>query len=284
MLPAVEETRTTLPWRSGGGGPRPALPLPPDRMPLLRDRRPRKAWRYVGVYTPEVLLCAGSVSLGGVPQGFYAVWDRERRILRERTLFLPGRVTVADGVRFTGRGVRCSLWIEPGGDAVEVVSPHGGSYIWTRKQGARARGTVELDGRVLAVDGPALIDDSAGYHARVTAWSWSAGAGTDAEGRTVLWNLVSGVHDAPHAGEGTVWVDGAARPTPPVRFDGLDAVRGPAGEVLSFAGEAERVRHDRLVVLDSAYRQPFGAFSGTLPGGVVLAEGSGVMERHDVRW
>lgn len=283
MLPAVE-SRLALPWRGDGTGRRPDLPLPPGRMPLVRDRRPRKSWRYVGVYTPEVLLCAGRVSLGGLPQGFYAVWDRERQVLRERTVYRGGQVEVADRVRFAGRRGKATLELEPCGDAVEVVSPHGESWIWTRKQGARVRGTVEVDGREIEVDGPALIDDSAGYHARVTRWSWSAGAGTDTEGRPVLWNLVTGVHDAPERSERTVWVDGAAREVGPVRFEGLDAVLGPDGERLVFSAEAERSRHDRLVVMDSEYRQPFGTFSGTLPGGIELAAGYGVMERHDVRW
>ena len=286
MLPAVERSEATegLPWRGDGSGERPGLPLPPDRMPLVDCRRPRKSWRYVGVYTPEVLLCAGSVSLGGLPQGFYAVWDRERRILRERTIFRPGQVGVDGEVRFAGRRARAALEIEPAGDAVEVVSPHGDSYIWTRKQGARARGTVEIDGRTIDVDGPALIDDSAGYHARITAWSWSAGAGTDTQGRAILWNLVEGVHDAQEASERTVWVDGVASEVGPVRFADLHCVHGPAGETLRFHLEAERARHDRLIVMDSEYRQPFGTFSGTLPGGIELAEGFGVTERHDVRW
>ena len=41
---------------------------------------------------------------------------------------------------------------------------------------------------------------------------------------------------------------------------------------------------DDLKLFASEYRQPFGTFSGALPGGVTLAEGYGVMERHDVRW
>jgi hypothetical protein len=286
MLPAVERSGETagLPWRGDGSQGRPDLPLPPGPMPIVHDRRPRKSWRYVGVYTPEVLLCAGSVSFGGLPQGFYAVWDRERGILRERTIFRPGQVAVHDEVRFAGRRARAALALTPAGDAVEVVSPHGESWIWTRKQGARAQGTVDIDGRTLEVDGPALIDDSAGYHARVTRWSWSAGAGTDTEGRAVLWNLVEGVHDAPRCSERTVWVDGVATEVGPVRFESLDAVHGADGETLVFAQEAERARHDRLIVMDSAYRQPFGTFTGTLPGGVRLAQGYGVMERHDVRW
>jgi hypothetical protein len=34
----------------------------------------------------------------------------------------------------------------------------------------------------------------------------------------------------------------------------------------------------------SDYRQPFGSFSGELPGGLELESGYGVMEWHDVRW
>ena len=32
------------------------LPLPPERMPLLRGGRPLKRWRYVGVYHPDVMV------------------------------------------------------------------------------------------------------------------------------------------------------------------------------------------------------------------------------------
>ena len=34
----------------------------------------------------------------------------------------------------------------------------------------------------------------------------------------------------------------------------------------------------------SSYRQPFGTFSGVLPGGLALTDGYGVMEHHDVWW
>jgi len=34
----------------------------------------------------------------------------------------------------------------------------------------------------------------------------------------------------------------------------------------------------------SEYEQPFGTFRGTLPGGLELAEGYGVMERHVAVW
>jgi hypothetical protein len=109
--------------------------------------------------------------------------------------------------------------------------------------------------------------------------------GTAAAGRAAAWNLVTGIHDAPHASERTLWLDGEPREVGPVRFaPALDAVTGPDGEKLRFAQQAERAREDNLLVLRSSYRQPFGRFSGVLPGGVELAEGSGVMERHTARW
>jgi hypothetical protein len=139
---------------------------------------------------------------------------------------------------------------------------------------------VTLEGRTLAVDAPALIDDSAGYHARRTAWEWSAGAGIAVGGETVVWNLVAGVHDADLHSERTVWLSGAGREVGPVTFaEGLDAV----GD-LRFTPEAERIRRDELLLVASDYRQPFGAFTGVLPDGTELASGQGVMERHRARW
>jgi hypothetical protein len=38
------------------------------------------------------------------------------------------------------------------------------------------------------------------------------------------------------------------------------------------------------LVMRSRYSQPFGEFSGALPGSIQLAEGYGVMETHDVHW
>ena len=61
--------------------------------------------------------------------------------------------------------------------------------------------------------------------------------------------------------------------------------RGPERvDGLRFAAEATRERRENLLLVRSFYRQPFGTFSGALPGGVALAEGYGVMEEHDVRW
>jgi hypothetical protein len=104
--------------------------------------------------------------------------------------------------------------------------------------------------------------------------------GTAADGRPVAWNLVDGVNDPPHNSERTIWVDGEPREPGPSAFaPDLSAV----GD-LAFHPEAERRRDDNMLLIRSSYRQPFGTFSGSLPGGPAIAEGYGVMEAHDAWW
>ncbi len=275
-----------LPYRGDPSHRPTGLALPPDRMPLFHGRRPLKRWRYVGVFGAQAMICAAHVRVGGLRQSFWAVWDRERRELRERTSGGAGGIDLADDVlTVRRRGVDIALTLEPSGDSIEVISPHGSSYIWTRKQWATASGTVSVDGHAYAVAAPALIDDSAGYHARETNWAWAAGAGRDEAGRAIGWNLVTGLHDAPSTSERTVWVDGAAAEVGPVTFaDDLSSVAFTSGETLRFEQEAVRERNENRVVIASHYRQPFGALSGELPGQITLAEGLGVMERHRARW
>ncbi len=240
-----------------------ALPLPPGRMPAWRRFRPLKRWRYVAVYAPELMLCVGDARIAGVAQRWWAV-------------------ALPDGQLFEGAReapIELSLDEDPG---VEVVSPHGRSYIWTRKQaGIRVGATVRVGGRELRVDGPfGFVDESAGYHARHTRWRWSAGIGVARDGRRLAWNLVQGVHDAPRASERTVWVDGAPHEVEPVEFAAdLSAVGG-----LRFTEWSAREDHTNRLVMRSDYRQPFGSFSGELPGGLELESGYGVMEWHHVRW
>jgi hypothetical protein len=243
----------------------------------FKGGRPLKHWRYVGVFGEDVMACFGIVRIGGLPQAFWAVLDGAA--LRERTRFRAGAVELRDGV-VRVRDV-ADLVVESAGEAIEVISPHGAQQIWTRKTPARVQGT--LAGR--AVDLPALVDDSAGYHARVTEWEWAAGAGLSSDGRDVRWNLVTGIHDGATGSERRVWVDGVAREVAPVTFSAaLDEVRFAEGGALSFAARAERARRDELLLFASDYRQPFGTVTGALPGGLELASGAGVMERHRARW
>ena len=257
------------------------LALPPGRMPPRRGARPLKRWRYVGVYTPELMLCVGEAQVGPIPMRWWAVALPDGS-LHERTTSARGGVTLKPGrVQVSTLGAYIDLHLDEGG-GVETTSPAGKHYIWTRKQACvPVRGTVRLDGgEEHPIDGPhAFVDESAGYHPQRTAWRWSAGVGTSEDGRTVGWNLVDGVHDSAHDSERTLWLDGEPRELDAAAFaPDLSAVGG-----LHFSEWSAREDHTNLLAFRSDYRQPFGTFVGEV-GGVRLREGYGVMEQHDVRW
>ncbi len=243
-------------------------------MAPLRAGRPLKRWRYVGVYRPELMLCVGEAHVVGIRQRWWAIALPDGTLLEGRrgVRLRPGRVQAGDVI---------DLELDEGA-GVEVVSPHGRSWVWTRKQGGvPVRGQVRVNGRTYALEGSdGFVDDSAGYHARHTAWRWSAGVGRAEDGRPVAWNLVDGVHDVDAASERTVWLDGEAQEVPPQEF-AADLSR--VGE-LDFREWAAREAQVNLGIMRNRYRQPFGEFSGRLPGGLRLAEGYGVMEEHDVLW
>jgi hypothetical protein len=178
--------------------------------------------------------------------------------------------------------VRIDLTVEEDGG----VETRHADRVWTRKQaGVPVRGSVEVDGRSYAVDCLGAVDDTAGYHRRHTTWSWSAGVGRGAGGERIGWNLVTGVNDTPTGSERRVWIDGEPSEVGPVEFaEDLSRVAFAEGGGLDFVSWGAREDHTNLLLLRSSYRQPFGTFSGTLPGGVELAEGYGVMEWHDVWW
>jgi hypothetical protein len=274
-----------LPYRGRFGEPRPSrltdVILPPLPMPSHVGGRPLKAWRYVGVYGPELMLCVGTVRIGRARQAFWAVWDRARGQLLERTTLGRGALELGPGgCRLRERDVQLELTLDEEA-GIETICPSGASYAWTRKQGGvRAHGTAMIAGEPRTIDAPAVIDDTAAYYERHTRWRWSAGVGRTPDGRALAWNLVAGVNDPPEHSERTMWVDGDPREVPRSAFaEDLTAV-----DALRFRAEATRERRENLGLLRSFYRQPFGTFSGELPGGLPLAEGYGVMEDHDVWW
>lgn len=260
------------------------LALPPSPMPAHHAGRPLKAWRYVGVYGPEAMLCVAAVRIGRARQSFWAVWDRRAGVLRHGRCRGSGSggLTLRTGsvdLRTPQLTVSLALAETAG---IETVAPSGGAYAWTRKQGGvTARGTiVTAGGRLVEVDAPAIIDDTAAYYERHTLWRWSAGVGVTADGAACAWNLVDGVNDGPVASERTVWVDGIPFEPAPVAFAAdLSRVAG-----LDFTAEATHARRQNLLLVRSHYRQPFGTFAGRLPGGPELAAGYGVMELHDAYW
>jgi hypothetical protein len=251
-------------------------------MPSHNGGRPLKAWRYVGVYGRELMLCVAAVRIGRARQTFWAIWDRTNGVLLERTAF-GGRGRVALGpstVRVLDRSLQLELTLGEQ-DGIETICPAGASYAWTRKQApVPATGTVVIDGQPRQIDAQAVIDDTAAYYERHTRWRWCAGVGKSADGRHLAWNLVAGVNDPPQNSERTIWVDGTPSEAPPSTFaEDLSSVDG-----LRFSAEAARRRRENLLIVRSSYRQPFGTFSGELPGQIALTEGYGVMEAHDVHW
>ena len=289
-------------------------------MPLRHGTRPLKRWRYVALFCEELMACAASVQVGPARQTFWAILLRAAESpsgtgsrLLERTRLLPrrgavelspGRLLVRDesaeprGQRRRAPTGRVALDFTLEEDAgIEALCPHGRGYVWTRKQaGVAARGTIAIDGGPpRAIEAQAVIDDTAGYHARVTEWRWAAGVGVDSAGAPLAFNLVEGVNDPPRGSERAVWVAGEPHEVAPVSF-AADLTRITACEEaegasvaseraeLRFTAESERSRRENLLLVRSEYRAPFGTFSGTLPGGIPLVRGLGVVEHHRARW
>jgi Protein of unknown function (DUF2804) len=305
-----------LPWR-GPGPRRPDLPLPPEERPKLRQNGNwRKRWRYLSAFSDEVMLCAARVGVGPFGQTFWAVWDREARELTERTRMIipmlargevwtehspdenePGQVEWApDGGKLRVRieaperkgdaRTRAFLGVESAGPWAEAVcaTGEGDGWVWTRKRPVVVDVDVRFGDRRIRCQARGIEDESCGYHPHQTVWDWSAGVGTTVDGRAIAWNLVSGVNDPPERSERAIWVGGAVSEPSPVTFEGLEAINFGDGARLVCNAEAERSRTESKPIVSYSYRQPFGTFKGTLPGGLELSSGFGVMEHHDANW
>ena len=292
----------SLPWR-GPGSARPDLAIPPDRMRLRSGGSWRKQWRYVAAFGEELMICAARVGVGPFGQSFWAVYDRGRDELLECTRTRPpisrGEVWTelrggnawelgSDGpdlvTRVESDQVRIKLTFGAGTWVESICPTEAGSYVWTRKRVESVHCELHYpDGRRIQAELEGIEDESAGYHPRHTAWSWSAGIGRSTDDRRVGWNLVEGVNDPATSSERAIWVEGEAREPAAVSFEGLEAVRFEGGERLLFEAEAERHREENRLLVRYNYRQPFGRFSGNLDG-IELASGLGVMEHHDAWW
>jgi Protein of unknown function (DUF2804) len=274
-----------LPWR-GPGADRPDLPLPPARMPLRSRGQTRKRWRYVGLYGPEVMLCAARAQVGPLGQCFWALWDPEGRRSYANTRLRPGSTEVrmeGPRIEIETREVRVRLLLGESAP-VEAICPSGSGWGWTRKRaGVPIAGTIETPDRRWEISGHGVDDESAGYQKRHTSWHWSAGIGRASDGRPLAWNLVEGINDPAANSERAIWRDGEPVEPAPVAFRGLGGVDFADGAVLHFTPASERARNDNFLVFRSSYRHLFGKFHGSLDG-VELAEGFGVMEQHDAVW
>jgi len=259
--------------------------MDPASLPLFEAGQLRKRWRYVGLFSDEVMLCAARAEVGPLTQSFWIFLDRQGQHAA-RTILRPGsREVILYGphLEIDSPDLRASISI---GEVtpIEATNPSGKARAWTRKRvGMPVEGTVEVPGKRWRVSGRGVDDESAGHHQRHTSWRWSAGIGEAVDGRSLAWNLVEGIHDPPQGSERAIWIDGEPTEPPPVRFRGMEGIDLAEGEKLDFSTESKHAHDENYLLIRSRYRHRFGSFSGSL-GGIELAEGLGVMEEHDAHW
>ncbi len=269
--------------RRRGAAPRPG-PAPSTDARSGMGTRPLKRWRYVGVYTPELMLCVGDARIGGVPQRWWAVALPDGQ-LRERTTIGRGGVTGGPRSRARpGAGRQIDLELEsasprwrpcprraaptsgpPSSAAVPVRGQRGGRWqrarasmprpaSWTTPP-ATTRATPSGGGRPAWGDSP-------------TAARW---AGT-------WW---TGIHDSPSDSERTVWVDGEPREVGPVEF-----ARRPVGGRRPALHRVVGARGERATCCycARATASRSAPSRASCPAACELAEGYGVMEEHEAWW
>jgi hypothetical protein len=260
--------------------------------------RLRKRWCYVAAFSDELMVCAARVQVGPMGQTFWALLERSSGEFHERTrMRVPGTrgevmadppADASKGFRVTIESSAVSGVLEVGGGTPwEVACPtNEGREVWTRKRvGVPIAGRLSVNGgRSFQLDALGVLDETDGYHPRHTVWNWSAGVGHASDGRVVGWNLVEGVNDPETGSERAIWIDGVPAEAPSSTFDGLDGIEFADGSRLDFTAEGERRRQENRLIVRYSYCQPFGSFSGTLPGGIELDSGLGVMEHHDAVW
>jgi hypothetical protein len=237
-----------------------------------------KSWQWVGAFGPDVMLCVARARVGVLRRTWWAVCEERR--LWEGT---SGVTLTHERAQVKASGVRIGLTFMHGRPIEVTTGP-----AWTRKTPLAVKGLVVVGDRRIELAAPGLLDESAGRHARRTAWRWSAGAGVTPAGTDVIWNLVEGMHDGappPRPGassalrsERTVWLGGEPHEVGAQPFDGLSRV----GD-LAFTALATRAKRENYLVIASDYEQPFGTFTGSLPLAGPL-HGWGVMERHEALW
>ena len=292
-----------LPWR--GPGPREArAAAAAGRVPLRRNGSWRKRWRYLGAFSDELLLCAARVQVGPVGQTFWAIWERERRRAarahaddrpgaRPRRGLDPGARGRATRAGSTGRPRAAGRWSgsrpRRARDAERVRAflhagrgrlgggdlPHRRGRQLRLDAQARGPGRVRRAdrrapdprrgardrGRVLRLSPPShglgLVGGGRRDHATAapSAGTWSPGSTIPQQGS-----------------ERAIWVDGVAAPSRRRRASRASRRSSSTAARLEFTAEAER-RKEQGSPFAYSYRQPFGTFTGTLPGGLELASG-----------
>ena len=82
-----------------------------------------------------------------------------------------------------------------------------------------------------------------------------------------------------------MWIDGVPREAAAVALrGGLRRIDCVDGSPLRFHARGRARRSENLLIVKSDYARPSARSPATLPGGVALAHGLGVMEHHRARW
>lgn len=289
---------------------------------ILERRLMEKRWAYLFVSTPEVMACFAVVDAGYLSSGICAVFDRgSRRLLANENPVLPpfcanvsDRTAEGFSARLIGPAIEARLQREGGTIALRARWAHVEADLELDAEGAAqpitaiapvgAAGRFDLtqktvllpaEGEIRAgnvrfpIQGQlAGIDYTHGYLARETSWKWGFAVGRQGK-RRLAFNFSEGFLQG--EGENVAWIDGEPQATGAVRFERSGEeplatwrLRSERGDVdLTFRPEGYRAQAIDLKLISSKYLQPFGTFSGTLPG-AEISDLPGVCEDHAARW
>ena len=173
----------------------------------------------------------------------------------------PGRL------RVHGRGVLLELQLEEQA-GIEALCPNGHAQVWTRKQaGVAAHGTLQIDGGPMREDRRARRDRRHDRASRPPHRVALERRRRREPGRHPAGLEPRQRRQRPATGQrAAVWVAGSPTEVAPVSFAAdLSSIRCEDGAELRFLAEAQRSRHDELLIVGSDYRAPFGTSAGRCP-------------------
>ena len=299
-----------------GAGPGPSAPSC-----RCRRRRSRCAATATGASAgatwgrsaTSCMLCAARVQVGPVGQTFWAIWERAEGTLHERTKTIaPGSPGARSGPRATRAATRAGStgrrraavpWSgsrRPPGPTASACAPS-----CTRARGRGSRRSAR-PGRTTTTSGRA----SGWSRSSATCGSASAGSGPRRAGSRTSPAAITRTHglglvgwrrrdprrpggrlepgrrdQRPRAGLRARAL-GRRRPRRRAAAGALRWPRRDRGRRGAARVHAPRpsARKEQRRPFAYTYRQPFGSFAGTLPGGLELASGLGVMEHHEASW
>lgn len=271
---------------------------------------------FIGVMGPEYIVGLAVVNLKFLSNGFFYVYDRQRRTLVETSrLSPPGSGTFIDprpdrvraGYRQSGFSVnledgrvnaRTKRMELRGRLDLESARPirictRAGYRGWVYKQSTTP---VSFDGQ-LTVNGKshdlktpdyqALVDWTAGYMRRHTYWNWTASASRLPDGRVLGLNLSCGVNETSFT-ESYFLIDNQMTKVDSVYFEFSETNPNRPWRITSFDGKvelmfkAEEKRGENVNAL--MVKSKFNQFMGALDGRLITDQGETIHLSHCPAW